>query len=282
LRYRVGSPSAGTATIESDDVPELSIVTGRAGLSEGTGTAFTITADQPPVADISISFSATGSATPGQDFDALAGTTVLRAGQTSVLVPLLTLADDVQFLPTDMIAGHWPIRVGQVLVDAGDAVAAGTPLLSLTDSSLTVTLRASASDRTRLRKGQRVTVSLSSGGDDAEGVISDLDETAQIDEKTKEQFYEGTADVSGLDAADGANVSIEVVLEQRSDVVTVPIAAVRQDGQGRDVVRVLELDAGGRTREARVKTGLSEGSYVEIKDGLTGGEVVIVEVDDKK
>ena len=58
-----------------------------------------------------------------------------------------------------------------------------------------------------------------------------------------------------------------------------PIAAVKQDGGGKDVVRVLDLESGGETREVEVVTGISEGSYIEITKGLDGGEVVIVEVD---
>ena len=280
--YRVGVPASWKTTIVSDDLPELTLLGDRGAVRQGGGALFRIVADQAPVRDISVAYSVVGSAVPGEDFDALTGTALLRAGQTSVDVPLLTLADDVEFQPTDMIVGQWPIRVGQVLVEQGDTVTAGMPLLSLTDSGLTVTLHASASDRTRLRTGQKATVTVTGSNDEAEGVITKLDETAQIDEKTKEQYYEGTVDVPQLDAADGANVSIEVILDQREDALTVPIAAVKQNGEGDDVVRVLDLDNGGVINEVKVQTGLSEGSYIEIKDGLDGGEVVIVEVDQPK
>ena len=62
-------------------------------------------------------------------------------------------------------------------------------------------------------------------------------------------------------------------------MLTVPIAAVKQNGSGDDVVRVIDLAHGGRITEVAVKTGLSEGSYIEIESGLKGNEVVIVEVD---
>jgi hypothetical protein len=279
--YLVGLAGGGSTVIESDDLPELSLLGAGTDIARGGGTSFTIVADQAPVVDISVSYAAQGSAVPGKDFDALTGSAILRAGETSVTVPLLTIADDVEFLPSDMIVGHWPIRVGQVFVKAGESVVAGAPLLSLTDSGLTVTIHASATDRTRLAVGQTARVTLSGATESVDGVISKLDETAKVDEKTKEQYYEGTVDVARLDAADGANVSIEVVLHERGDALTVPIAAVKQDGSGKDVVRVLELDKGGNVREVPVTTGISEGSYIEIKVGLEGGEVVIVEVDEK-
>jgi multidrug efflux pump subunit AcrA (membrane-fusion protein) len=74
-------------------------------------------------------------------------------------------------------------------------------------------------------------------------------------------------------------VSIDVVIEEHVDVLTVPIAAVKQNGQGQDVVRVIDIEGGGQVTEVPVETGLSEGSFIEITSGLEGDEVVIVEVD---
>ena len=58
-----------------------------------------------------------------------------------------------------------------------------------------------------------------------------------------------------------------------------PIAAVKQNGPGEDVVRVIDLEDGGKITEVPVTTGLTEGAYIEITSGLEGDEVVIVEVD---
>jgi multidrug efflux pump subunit AcrA (membrane-fusion protein) len=279
-RYRVGTPSTGAATIESDDLPELRLL-GGGSVNEGRGRVLTLVADQAPSEDTSVAYQVVGSATAGQDFNALTGTAVLHAGQTRLDIPILTVADDVVFQPTDMIAGHWPIRVGQVLVKEGAAVQAGAPLLSLTDAGLTVTLKASASDRTKLKTGQKVTVKLEGGTDDVDGVISELDDTATTDDQTKQQSYEGKVTIGDLAAADGASVTIDVVLDQRTGALAVPIASVKQDGSGHDVVRVLDLSKGGRVHEVRVQTGIAEGSYIEVRSGLRPGDVVIVEVDKK-
>ena len=66
-----------------------------------------------------------------------------------------------------------------------------------------------------------------------------------------------------------------ITREEKIDVITVPVAAVLQDGQGNDVVRVVLTD--GTTRQVQVKVGLSEGAYVEITEGLSGEELVLVE-----
>jgi multidrug efflux pump subunit AcrA (membrane-fusion protein) len=277
--YVVGGATGGVATIESDDVPELRLV-GGGSVTEGGESVLRVVADQPPAEDTSVNYQVVGSATPGQDFDALTGTAVLHAGQTELTIPLLTLADDVQFEPTDMVAGHWPIRVGEVLVKEGAAVQAGTPLLSLTDAALTVILKASASDRTKLKVGQKATVKLDGATDEVDGTISELDDTATTDDQSKSSSYEGKVQIGDFAVADGAAVSIDVILDQKTDALAVPIAAVKQDGSGHDVVRVLDVGTGTIT-EARVKTGIAEGSYLEVTSGLQPGDVVIVEVDDQ-
>ena len=282
-KYTVGNPSGGTVTIQSDDLPELQLVGGTVRVLGGSASRLAIVADQPPSQDTTVNYSVQGSAQPGQDFQPLTGTVVLHRGQTSAGIAVLTVNEDVTFHPTDMIVGKWPTRLGQMIVDEGQFVPSGTALFSLTDSGFTVTLKATASDRTKLQIGQQVTATLVGGTDTAQGTISQLDDNATVKPDTGEQSYEGKVELQGdLGAADGALVTLDVVIQQKTDVLTVPIAAVKQNGQGQDVVRVIDLDHGGKVTEVPVTTGLSEGSFIEVTHGLKGDEVVIVEVDTPK
>jgi multidrug efflux pump subunit AcrA (membrane-fusion protein) len=281
--YKIGAPASVSTVITDQNLPELSIVAGTGSLAEGQGTSFLIAADQAPAKDTSVNFQIVGTAQPGQDYQPIVGTALLPAGQTSVRVPLLSIRKDVLFQPTDMITGQWPIRVGQVLVKQGDLAAPGTPLFTLTDTAFTVTLTASASDRTKLKLGQHVTVKLSGGNTQSDGVISQLDDNVTVDDKTQAQTYKGKINVVGaLGAADGATVTIDVVLDSATNVLTVPIAAVKQNGDGHDVVRVIDLGNGAHVTEVPVETGVSDDSYIEIRTGLKGGEVVVVETDTTK
>ena len=282
--YQIGSPNTAQVTIESQVTPELTITGNTQRVSDGGAATFTIRADQAPVEDTSVNYQAVGTAQPGQDFEPLLGTALLRAGQTQVTVTLRSIQKDVVFLPTDMIVGTWPIRVGQVFVKEGDPLPPGTPVLSLTDPNFTVTLQASASDRTKLKVGQHCTVTLAGGVNEEPGTISELDSNltsldAASPGGTQQQVYEGKIEVGDLGAADGAAVTIKVIDQQETNALTVPIAAVKQNGSGQDVVRVIDLAKGGKVTEVPVQTGLTEGSYIEITKGLKGNETVIVEVD---
>ena len=273
--YSVGSPKSALGVIESDDLPELTI-SGGGGIGEGGNAEFVIRADQPVVEDTSINYRLSGSATAGLDYNELPGTVIMLAGESQVTVQIETIDDDVVFLPGDMVVASWPARIGTVSVDDGEFILLGQQVLTLTEPDFTITLTLNPTDRGNLEVGMEVEVELQASDQDAvPGVILELDETATVSSDGSER-YEGVIQTfEDLDAVDGANVNVDVTREEKVDVITVPVAAVLQDGQGNDVVRVVLTD--GTTRQVQVKVGLSEGAFVEITEGLSGDELVLVE-----
>ena len=273
--YVVGSPSSASTTIESNDLPEL-IIEGGGSISEGSSGEFIIRADQPVVEDTSINYALSGSATPGRDFNELSGTVVMPAGQSEVRVTIETIDDDVVFLPGDMVVASWPARVGTVSVDDGEFILLGQEVLTLTEPDFTITLTLNPTNRGNLEVGMAVEVEIQASDEEAvPGIILELDETATVTGDGSER-YEGVIETfEVLDAVDGASVNVDVTREEKVDVITVPIAAVLQDGQGNDVVRVVLVD--GTTTQVQIETGLSEGAFVEVTEGLAGDELVLVE-----
>ncbi len=276
--YLIGSPSSASVTITSEVLPMLSIAANTSTVAQGGAASFTITADQAPAKNTSVNFSAQGTAQPGQNYVPLVGTALLKAGQTQVTVVLQSIQSNVEFEPTDMIVGNWPTRVGEVYVKAGASVAPGEAILSLTEPNLSVTLQATAAERSELAVGQRCTIQISGENTSGTGVITELDSAPTTVTGTggqSQQVYEGRIDVSDLTGADGSQVSITVVNQQVDNALTVPISAVKQNGSGADVVRVIDLAQGGRVTEVPVKTGLTEGSYIQITEGLRLNQLVI-------
>ena len=71
----------------------------------------------------------------------------------------------------------------------------------------------------------------------------------------------------------GMNASVTIVLDQAQNVITVPESAVQTEGRN-SVVEVQKDD--GSTEKVTVQTGLSDGSNIEITDGLEEGQTVII------
>lgn len=275
-RYDLGARASASTTLLSEDVPEL-VLRGGGAVGEGERTGFTIEADQAPIVDTSINYAVGGSATPGRDYQELSGTVILPAGQRSVTVEVVTIDDDVVFRPGDMVVADWPARIGTVSVDEGEFILLGQQVLTLTEPDFSITMLLNPTDRGRLEPNLAVTVELQASDQEAvAGFIAGIDETATVDVATGTETYEGVVEtVTDLDAVDGASVNIDVTLDQRRDVMTVPVASVLQDGAGNDVVRVVLDD--GTTRQVEVQVGLSEGAFVEIESGLDGDELVLIE-----
>ncbi len=278
-QYLLGTVTTGTVIIEDEDEPELTMITRERTVPEGEHVDVIIEADQAPTEDISVDYQIAGSATMGVDYNTLTGSITLPRGQTRVSLVVETIDDDVIFVPSDMIVNDWPARVGTVFVDEGETVQLGQELLTLTEPNFTITLFANPTDRSELAVGQVVRVEIQAGDQESSGRITQLDDAATISDSGSET-YEGVVEADNdLAAVDGANVRIEVTLDERVDALVVPIAAVSQDGTGNDVVTVIDEANGNRFVPTRVVTGLQEGSFTEIVSGLSGGELIVVEVD---
>jgi len=245
-------------------------------VAEGRSGSFRIVADSPVTEDTSVNYQISGTATNGIDFDVLTGTVIMRAGSSSVSVPVNFTNDDVVFEPSDMIVADWPARVGTVEVDEGEFVLQGAVMLNLTEPQFTITMKVSPSDRAELAVGQVVSVDLTVGGQVLPGVISELDDSATVGAQG-EETYEGTIEVQGdFSAVDGATVSIDVTLAEVEDALVVPVASVLRSADG-DIVRIVN-DQGTISR-VPVVIGLIDGEWAEIKEGLKGDELVIVDIE---
>ncbi len=273
-RYFLGGTTSAEVTIQSEDLPELSLV-GGGTVSEGRTTSFRIIADAAVTDDTSVNYQLSGTAQNGADYKALSGTIIMKAGSSSVTIPINVINDDVTFKPSDMLVADWPARIGKVEVDEGEFVLQGNVVLSLTEPQFTITMKVSPTDRAELEIGQAVSVDLKVGGQILPGVISELDDSATVG-SAGEELYEGTITVTGeFSAVDGATVSIDVTLDEALQVLAVPVAAVLRSADG-DEVRIVN-DAGTITR-VKVTIGLIDGEWVEIKDGLKGDELIVVDI----
>ena len=72
----------------------------------------------------------------------------------------------------------------------------------------------------------------------------------------------------------GMSAIADIILEERSNVLLVPNRAITQDSQGNPIVKVMVNE---EIEERPVVTGISDGFDTEIVDGLSEGDVVMIE-----
>ena len=73
----------------------------------------------------------------------------------------------------------------------------------------------------------------------------------------------------------GMSAAADIIIDERSDVLLVPVRAIKRDNQGNPVVRVVVDE---QIQERHVVTGISDGFQTEIISGLGEGDTVVVEL----
>jgi macrolide-specific efflux system membrane fusion protein len=83
-----------------------------------------------------------------------------------------------------------------------------------------------------------------------------------------------TPDTPNEQVRGGMTVSVTIITEVATDVLAVPVAAVKTASDGTSYVQVLGDD--GLPTNVTVETGMTTDSYVQITSGLTEGQEIIV------
>ncbi|MBE1486386.1 efflux RND transporter periplasmic adaptor subunit [Plantactinospora soyae] len=169
------------------------------------------------------------------------------------------------------------VRVDSHEATVGDAAQPGSGVLTYTGTARVVTATLDVEDQRLAKKGGKVTVTLPDGKDVA-GTIATVEtviETgsgADEEPETKIEVTVTAADPKALAGFDSASVDVAFTADQRTDVLTVPVAALLALAEGGYGVQLVE---GGTTRIVAVQTGLFASGRVEISGaGLAEGATV--------
>ncbi len=172
-----------------------------------------------------------------------------------------------------LLTGEAPIAGTIVSLTArpGEPADATTPLAQILDlDRLTATVHVPRADAADLRVEQKA--ELLAGGDAApiESVVTFV--SPQVDAATDTVLVR-LAVSKGAGLRPGQFVSARIFSEERKDRLAVPAASVVKDGEGGAVIAIVE---DGKATQKPVKTGLREGSLVEVEgEGLSEGQTVV-------
>jgi HlyD family secretion protein len=176
--------------------------------------------------------------------------------------------------------GAAPTTTAQGL-PVGAQVAAGTPLLTVTDvGGLTVTAEVDETDVLLVEAGQPATVELDAVPDaryPAQVVAVDVTPTPSagggVSYRVRLSLAGGTTeDGPAPRPKPGMSAIVELQVRTATAVLAVPSAAVVRD-DGEDAVFVVE---DGRAQRVTVRLGATGADLVEVRSGLSGGERVVV------
>ncbi len=166
--------------------------------------------------------------------------------------------------------------VTSVALEAGDNVTTNTTLITLYDlDEVTMTVAVDEDDMTDIGLGGAVNISLTAYPDDIyQGEVTEISD-AYYDSSSNVVYdvtVTITSDASGL--FQGMTGEVTFVTKESQEVLYVSNRAITRSGT-KSYVKM--RDSSGNVTQVEVTTGFSDGVYVEIIDGLSEGDVVLIE-----
>ena len=180
----------------------------------------------------------------------------------------------------DIVFASAPATVAASHAAVGDPVSPGAHVLDITGDTVLAVGDLPARLRDQVEEGSPTEITLADGSAVSGTVRSVASETtrpegADVTESTVELTVQLDATDSTAARA-GADAALAVTTATRSDVLTVPVAAIVDGGDGRAAVRIPE-DDDDTGAPVEIDAGLSANGYVEIVDGaLDEGDTVLL------
>lgn len=167
--------------------------------------------------------------------------------------------------------------VASVYVEEGDTVSTSSQVLHLLDlTSMELKVEVDEIDIPGVEPGQRAIISVDALPSlKLEGRVTFVSPLAK--KEAGVVLYEvkiGFAVPQGSGLMAGMSAEADIVINERNNVLLVPSRAITEDSQGNPVVMVVVNE---QTEERRVVVGVSDGFDTEIVNGLSEGEVVVIE-----
>lgn len=160
--------------------------------------------------------------------------------------------------------------------DEGDSITNDAAIVTFSDAeNVTITAAVSQDDISQIAIGDEASIALDAyEGESFTGEVSSISTTSSIGSSTVNYDVEVrfTGDIEKVYS--GMTGEVTFVEKESTDVLYISNRAVHQDGT-KSWVKVKKDD--GTIEEVTVKTGFSNGTIVEVEDGLEEGQTVIIE-----
>lgn len=166
--------------------------------------------------------------------------------------------------------------ITEISIGEGDSITTGTELVTMYTQNVSMTVSLEESDAENVTKESVVKVSLISYPDlNFDGVVSEIGD-AQYDSSTGKSYYDITVSIEGkdIDFYQGMTGEVTFLTKETEEVTYVSNRAIIREGI-KSYVKM--KDSEGKIVKKEVVTGFSDGVNVEIIEGVSEGEIVLIE-----
>ena len=166
----------------------------------------------------------------------------------------------------------YDLVVKSVLVPGENEICKSSHYIEVVDiNNLILTLDVDESEISSIKIGQDVSITINDEDKKTlEGKVTKINELG-IYASNGSKFTSIIGFENDGNVKIGMSASCKITIDKTENVIVVPVASVQKQGNENYVVVVSD---DGTIKNVIVETGLSNGNYVEIKSGLSGGETI--------
>lgn len=188
------------------------------------------------------------------------------------------LADAREELEDYRIRAPFDGVVTGLSVSAGDSVSRDDTVASVISKEMYAKVSLNEVDAVGVEEGDAVTLSfIALDGVTVEGSVSKIDTIGAVSQGVVSYDAEISFDSTSLSKLKpGMSVDVEIAVDEKTGVLSVPIAAVGSGPGGGAYVLIPSEDGYSR---ARVETGISTDIAIEIVSGLSEGDEIVLNAD---
>ena len=166
--------------------------------------------------------------------------------------------------------------ITEISIAAGDSITTGTELVTMYTQNVNLTVSLEENDAENVTKECVVKVSLLPYPDMIfEGIVSEIGD-AQYDSSTGKSYYDITVSLeeNDVDFYQGMTGEVTFITKEKEEVIYVSNRAIIREG----ITSYVKMkDSEGKIVKREVITGFSDGVNVEITEGVSEGEIVLIE-----
>lgn len=163
-------------------------------------------------------------------------------------------------------------EVVNINVQDNEQVMSGTQLLEIVDyDHLKVTVKVDEYDLPAIEKGKEATVKIGALNKEITGVISSISSEGTINNNVT--YFTATIDLNKDEMIKpGMSAEVRLINNSVKDTIIIPMEVVQFDHENNPYVLV--KDEEGSVVKREIKTGINDGTMVEIKKGIEKDETV--------
>ncbi len=198
----------------------------------------------------------------------------LRSAKLAVEQKERALDDVIEELENHTIRAPFDGIIASVDIESGDEISSGAAAATIIAENQIATVTLNEIDIAKVKIGQKAALTFSAIEDlSMTGKVIEVSALGSVSQGVVSYDVTIALDTANEQVKSGMSISATIITDIRQNVLTVPLTAIKSDMQKNSYVLVPN---GEGNKQQAVTTGLSDDEYVEIIEGLSEGDQIVV------